>query len=167
MRSLLLICVLLISLCYAYDLLGDQMSQEEQFAYQQYIQQLQQGMSPNNQDRFFDRSSSFGTSAYDALDQLDVNCPSSTFGLTIPPRHVRFWKNFPLTSGLNWSIIKEEKVKVLCVPHSIRMKIAPIVEKISTERMIETDPLQVPQILRLADKIIQKIRVEQDKQVII
>jgi len=162
MRSVLIALVLLVSLCFAYGLPG-QMSSEEEFAYQQYLLQLQQqGMTPNIQDRFFDptQSSSFRISAYDAIDQLDVNCPSQTFGLTIPPRHVRFWKNFPLTSGLNWSVIKVEKIKVLCVPHQIRMKIAPLIQKIAVERMTEVDPLTVPQILRLADKIVEKTRIE-------
>jgi len=161
MRSLLLLSFLL-SIVVVYGIPSDiNMMSEDQLAYQQYIQQLQQsqGFSNIRNNPFADTSSGFfTTSAYDVFDQMDVNCPSSTFGMTIPPAHVRFWKNYPLTQGLAWSDIKTESqtAKVLCIPHQIQLAISPLVEKISTERMIQVDPLTVPQVLRLADKIVQK-----------
>jgi len=179
MRSILLICaILLISVCFCFGQLPTERTPEEQYAYQQYLRQIQhrgipihqrqQGFSPYVQDRTFVQQEQdqpmFAVSAYESFDQFEVNCPSSTFGLTIPPHHIRFWKSYPLTSGLNWSVIKSEHVKVLCIPHKIRMKISPLVEKISTERMILVDPLQVPQVLKLAERIIEKVRMEARQQ---
>jgi len=164
MRVVLVLAVLLACVGAALAAPGDNlnmMSPEEQFAYQQYIQQLQGQdfrTNPFQQD-----TTPFATSAYDSLDQMDVNCPSSTFGLTIPPRHVRFWKSYPLTQGLGWSAIKSENVKVLCVPERIKFSIAPLVEKVSTERMINVDPLTVPQFVNLADKIVKKTIITQQQ----
>jgi len=136
--------------------IGNQMSPEEQLLYQQYIlgQQQQQFIDPRDE-------SSFRTNAYDVADQ-EVNCPVRTSGLTIPPRHVRFWKSFPLTAGLIWTQTLD-KTRVICVPHQIRMRVTPLIVKLANERLVQEDPLNLPQVMKTADIIIEKTRQEQQQ----
>lgn len=97
-----------------------------------------------NQQQLFDSQS-----LYASQQARSVQCPVGTRALSVPMKHVKFWKSLGFTQRLTWS----NSNRFLCVPNRMISKLSPIIQRLKSEKMMNIDPTTNPMLMREISKI--------------